>query len=58
MTWTHTYRGRLGRPELRGQRCRILQTWRRQGKHNVKIELEGGEVTTCPIRCLRKENSR
>ena len=47
------YVGRI-RPEWRGRRCRITQTWRRKAPHNVRIEFaDNGEVTICPLRCLR-----
>jgi len=48
------YVGHLGRPSLRGKLCRILNTWRGRGLHNVKIEFTDGEITVCPMRCLRR----
>ena len=52
-TYPREYRGR-GRPEWRGRRCRIIETWRRQAPHNVAIEFEDGSVSVCPIRCTRR----
>lgn len=48
------YIGRAGRPELRGKLCKVLETWKRHGKHNVWIEFEDGEQVICPVRCIRK----
>ena len=41
-------------PQLKGNRCRILQTWRGKGPHNVLVEFCWGEKIMCPMRCLRK----
>ena len=49
------YVGRV-RPDWKGRRCRVTQTWRGKGKHNVRIEFEDGSTATCPIRCIRKES--
>ena len=54
MTYDRRYVGRAGRSELKGKLCRVIQTWRGKGKHNVVIEFESGERVTCPIRCIRK----
>lgn len=48
------YVGRMGRPELKGKLCRVIQTWRGKGVHNVRLEFENGERVTCPVRCIRK----
>ena len=50
---THTYIGRF-KPERRGQQCRLLNTWRGKGPHNVQVEFSDGYRMICPIRCLRR----
>ena len=42
------------RPDLRDQECRIINTWRRKGKHNVRIEFDDGLQLVTPMRCLRR----
>jgi len=51
--YDRVYVGRLW-PEMKNRHCRIINTWRGVGPHNVRIEFEGGEQAICPIRCLRK----
>jgi len=41
-------------PERKGQRCRILNTWRGKGPHNVRVEFEDGWQMVTPLRCTRK----
>ena len=41
-------------PHWHGRLCRIVQTWRGRGPHNVWIQFEDGIETICPIRCTRK----
>ena len=57
ITFDRIYVGRAGRDDLYGKHCRILTTWRGKGKHNVSIELKGGEIVICPVRCIRKTKS-
>jgi len=49
---------RVSRPELRGQPCRVVCTWRRRGKHNVLVEFADGSRAVCPVRCIRKHERR
>ena len=51
--YNRVYVGRA-MPEWKGRRCRVVTTWRRKGRHNVKVEFENGDETVCPIRCIRK----
>ena len=44
-------------PERKGQRCRVVNTWRGRGPHNVRIEFADGHTTVCPVRCIRKANA-
>ena len=53
MTYDRTYIGRAN-PALKGCKCRIINTWRRQGPHNVLIEFEGGRREIVPMRSIRK----
>lgn len=55
MNYDRVYVGRMGRADLVGRRCRIVNTWRRRSPHNVRIEFEDGERVVCPLRCVRKE---
>ena len=50
---THIYIGRLN-PALCGQPCRLLNTWRGHGPHNVLVEFASGQTVVCPMRCLRR----
>ncbi len=42
---------------LHGKLCKLLNTWRRHGPHNVLIEFEDGVQVVCSMRCLRKLSS-
>jgi len=54
MTFDRIFVGRL-RPEWKGRKCRITQTWRgRHAKHSVRIEFEDGGTAICPIRCTKR----
>lgn len=44
-------------PERKGQRCRIVTTWRKKGPHNVRVEFEDGWQMITPLRCTRKETT-
>ena len=56
-TPTHRYVG-WGRPDWRGRKCVLLCTWRGHGPHNVAVRfVDNGQLTVCPLRCLRKERS-
>lgn len=45
---------RLSRPELRGRLCRVINTWRGRGPHNIQVEFPDGTRVACPVRCIRR----
>ena len=40
--------------QRRGEPCRMINTWRGGGPHNVQIEFADGVRAVCPVRCIRK----
>ena len=53
---THTFVGAL-LPTRQGQPCRLVNTWRGRGPHNVRVEFADGHRVVCPVRCTRKIKS-
>lgn len=51
---THRYVGRI-RPDWHGRPCQFIHGWRGQhAVHNVKVVFADGDITVCPLRCLRR----
>jgi len=50
---THTYIGNAN-AERKGQPCRLVNTWRRKGPHNVMVMFADGYEMITAMRCLRK----
>ncbi len=54
--WEYNYRyvRGAGRPELRGQKCRIIETWSRYGRDKVMIGFTTKQRFVCLRRCIRR----